>query len=75
MELREEFKVIYLNRANHVLGINTSSTGSATGTLVCARHILSIALKANAVGIVLSHNHPSGNTYPSESDKNLNISS
>ncbi|MGB1216545.1 MAG: JAB domain-containing protein, partial [Saprospiraceae bacterium] len=60
LEYREEFKVLYLNRANHILGLNTYSVGSATGTLVCTRQILAVALKSNSSGIILSHNHPSG---------------
>ena len=71
MEWREEFKVIYVNRANHVLGISTYSTGSAIGTMVCTRQILAVALKGNVSGIILSHNHPSGNEQPSKADKDI----
>ena len=71
MEWREEFKVIYVHRANHVLGISTYSTGSAIGTMVCTRQILAVALKGNVSGIILSHNHPSGNEQPSKADKDI----
>lgn len=71
IEYREEFKVLYLNRANHVLGLNTYSIGSAAGTLVCTRQILAVALKSNSSGIILSHNHPSGNSSPSSADRDI----
>jgi DNA repair protein RadC len=57
-----------LNRANKVLGIAQISQGGISGTVTDVRIILQYALKANASGIILCHNHPSGNTEPSESD-------
>lgn len=68
LELFEEFKVIYLNRANHVLGIYPLSKGSVSGTVVDVRLIFAIALKCNASGLILLHNHPSGNLTPSSAD-------
>lgn len=69
LELHEEFKVIYLNNSNEVLGIYPLSKGGITGTVVDIRLIFSVALKCNAVGIILAHNHPSGTLKASESDK------
>jgi len=57
-----------LNRANKVLGIAQISQGGISGTVTDVRIILQYALKANASGIILCHNHPSGNMEPSESD-------
>ncbi len=71
LELLEEFKVILLNNANEVLGIYPLSKGGITGTVVDIRIIFSVALKCNAVGIILAHNHPSGTLNPSESDKTI----
>ena len=71
IELQEEFKVIYLNRANKVLGVYALSKGTISGTLVDVRLIFAVALKCNASGIILAHNHPSGNLKPSEADKSL----
>jgi DNA repair protein RadC len=68
IEFLEEFKIILLNRANRVLGICPISTGGITGTVADPRIILATAIKANAVSIILSHNHPSGNLTPSSSD-------
>lgn len=71
IEFQEECKLILVNRANFVLGIYELSKGGITGTVVDIRVILSVALKCNASGIILVHNHPSGNIKPSEADKKI----
>ncbi len=71
IELQEEFKVLLLNRANKVLGIYPVSRGGVSGTLVDPKLIFSVALKCNSSGLILVHNHPSGNLKPSEADKAL----
>lgn len=71
MYMQEQFVVLYLNRANKVLGGYSHSTGGITGTIADIRIILSIALKTLATGIILSHNHPSERLIPSEEDKRL----
>ena len=71
IELQEEFKVLLLNRANEVLGIYPLSKGGITGTLVDQRLIFAVALKCNATGIILCHNHPSSTLKPSDSDVTL----
>ncbi len=71
LELREEFKILLLNRANRVLGIVNISTGGVTGTVADPKIIFSSTLKANACSIILAHNHPSGNLNPSEADIKL----
>jgi len=68
IELYEECKLMLLNRANKVLGIAQISQGGISGTVTDVRIILQYALKANASGIILCHNHPSGNVEPSEAD-------
>jgi DNA repair protein RadC len=67
----EQFKVLFLNRANKVLGILEVSTGGVTGTVCDPKVIFVAALKANATAIVISHNHPSGNLKPSQADEEL----
>lgn len=69
IEYQEEVKVIYLNKANIVLGIHELSKGGISGSIVDNRIILGIALKSNSSSIILAHNHPSGNLKPSDSDK------
>ncbi len=71
IELQEEFKILLLNRANEVLGIYPLSKGGITGTVVDSRLIFAVALKCNATGILLCHNHPSGNLKPSDADITL----
>ncbi len=67
----EEFKVLLMNRSNAVLGIMDVSKGGISGTVTDVRIILQAAIKANASGIIVAHNHPSGNLNPSESDTRL----
>ena len=71
IELQEEFKILLLNRANEVLGIHTLSKGGLSACYVDIKLLFAVALKAAASGIILVHNHPSGNLKPSESDKTL----
>lgn len=71
MEHIEEFVLLCLNRANKVLGWSLVGKGGLTACLIDPKVIYQIALKANAVGIILSHSHPSSNLNPSESDKIL----
>ncbi|HMK59200.1 MAG TPA: JAB domain-containing protein [Nitrososphaeraceae archaeon] len=71
IEFVEQFKVLLLNRANKVLGIFEVSNGSATGTVADPKLIFAAAIKGNACGIILAHNHPSGNLQPSQADIDL----
>jgi DNA repair protein RadC len=71
IDLVEQFKVLFLNRANKVLGIYQVSTGGITGTVADPRLIFTAALKSNCVSLILSHNHPSGNLKPSRADEEL----
>ena len=64
----ESFYLLLLNRANKVLGSKLISKGGCSGTVVDPKIIFQAALLANATGLILAHNHPSGNTKPSESD-------
>jgi DNA repair protein RadC len=69
--LQETFMVMYLNKANKVLGVYPASTGGITGTVADPRLILAVALKTVATSIILAHNHPSGNLKPSQQDIDL----
>jgi len=71
IELVEQFKVMLTNRANKVLGIFEVSTGGISGTVADPKLIFAAAIKAAASGIILSHNHPSGNLQPSQADIEL----
>lgn len=71
LEHCEEFKMLLLTRSNAVLGLMAVSKGGISGTVTDVRLILQAALKANASGIIVCHNHPSGNLHPSESDTKI----
>lgn len=67
----EEFWIIYLNNSNKILHKNQLSKGGITGTLVDVRLVMKTAIEVGAVGLILSHNHPSGTLKPSEADKQI----
>ena len=71
IDLLEEFKVLFLNRANRVLQIFPVSQGGISGTVADPRLILAGAIKMAASAIILVHNHPSGNLQPSRADEEL----
>jgi DNA repair protein RadC len=71
IEFVEEFKILLMNRSNSVLGILEISKGGISGTVTDVRLIYQGAIKANASGIIVCHNHPSGNLNPSESDTKI----
>lgn len=67
----EEFWVLLLNRANEIITHKLVSEGGATATVVDVKKIARMALESHAVGVILAHNHPSGNIQPSEQDRFL----
>ena len=64
----EEFWVVFLNKANEVTGKKKVSVGGTAGTVVDAKVIFGLAIEAKAAGIIVFHNHPSGNLQPSGPD-------
>jgi DNA repair protein RadC len=64
----EESIILCLNRANQVIGFHKTSSGGTTGTIMDAKVIFTIALKSMAQGLIIAHNHPSGQLKPSEAD-------
>ena len=71
ISLQEQFVVAYLNKASRVLGIYKASTGGISATIADPRLIFGVGLRICAYGIILSHNHPSGNISPSRQDVEL----
>ena len=71
MDYRETFIVLYLNRANQVLGYSVISQGGTSNTTVDIKMVIQTALLANASCIMLAHNHPSGNLRPSSDDNRI----
>lgn len=68
----EEFWILILNRSNIVIGREKISSGGVAGTVVDAKNVFLKAIqKERATGIILCHNHPSGNLQPSQADISL----
>lgn len=68
MELKEYFFIVLLNRSNEPIGYYRLSEGGIAGTVADIRIAFATALKSLASGIILCHNHPSGNLEPSAQD-------
>lgn len=68
LELYESFKVVLLNKANKVLGISLIGNGGVSGCVVDPKRVFATALLSGCSSIILCHNHPSGQTQPSEAD-------
>ncbi|MCB0539606.1 MAG: JAB domain-containing protein [Bacteroidetes bacterium] len=71
IELQEEFKALFLNRNNEVLGTYSLARGGISSIIVDVRIIFATALKCAASSIIVAHNHPSMNLTPSEADKEI----
>lgn len=71
IELLEEFVVLFLNKANQVKGLFRASRGGSSATVVDIKIVFAAAVKSMAAGIIVAHNHPSGNLAPSQSDIDL----
>ena len=67
----EEFWIVLLNRANRVLKKHQISQGGVAGTVADPKIIFKIALEELASGVILAHNHPSGNLTASQADIDL----
>lgn len=68
---REEFMVLYLNQQNQLIAYETLFAGSISSTEVHPREVVKRALYFNAAAVILAHNHPSGDTTPSQADKTI----
>jgi DNA repair protein RadC len=64
----EEFWVAYLNHQNKVITRHCLSKGGISSTTVDLRLLLKKALEVGATGLLLAHNHPTGNLQPSKAD-------
>jgi len=64
----EQFFVLYLNYANEIIELVQLSIGGRHSTIADAKRIFQMGLRCAATGIILCHNHPSGQRKPSEQD-------
>jgi DNA repair protein RadC len=67
----ESFMVIFLNTKNKVLDHNIIQEGTVDRAVIYPRRIVEEALSHHAAGLILVHNHPSGDSEPSPEDKHL----
>ncbi|MDO4648649.1 MAG: DNA repair protein RadC [Eubacteriales bacterium] len=70
-EEQEHLYCMMLDNRNHLLGEYLLSLGTANATLITPREIFIEALKQRALGVILVHNHPSGEPSPSASDREV----
>jgi DNA repair protein RadC len=69
--LHEEFWILFLNRSNRVINRMKLSQGGISGTVTDVRMVMKKAVEYLASGIIVCHNHPSGNLSPSEADSKI----
>lgn len=65
---REEFRVVLLNTKNNLIRVADISRGSLNASIVEPREVFKDAIAASAAGMILVHNHPSGDPTPSSED-------
>lgn len=70
-ETREVFRCLYLDTKNRLITDMELFQGTIDQATVYPREVLRHALKHNAAGVILAHNHPSGDAQPSEADHTL----
>ncbi len=68
---REELRVVLLDTKNHVLRVATVYQGNVSSSLVRVGELYRDAVRLNASGVILVHNHPSGDPTPSPDDLHL----
>lgn len=71
LELQEQFKILLLNKASHLIGVADMSTGGRDGTIADPKLIFATALKSGANSIIMAHNHPSGSPPRIQGAKSL----
>lgn len=70
---KEHFVCLYLNARNQLIYNETISIGTLTASLVHPREVFAPAFKCHAAGIIMAHNHPSGNLESSSEDRQITI--
>ena len=68
---REELRVVILNAKNVVLRVTTVYQGNVSASLVRVGELFRDAVRASGSGVILVHNHPSGDPTPSPDDLHL----
>jgi DNA repair protein RadC len=65
---REQFRILFLDKRNHLIADEVQQTGTVDHTPVYPREVMKRALELSATAIILVHNHPSGDPAPSRAD-------
>ena len=71
IDVYESFFMLFLNRANETVGYAKISQGGITGTVVDRKIVAKYIADVMPSGIIVCHNHPSGNVQPSNSDREM----
>lgn len=67
-EAREQFRILFLDRRNHLIADEVQGLGTVDHTPVYVREVVKRALELSATAVILVHNHPSGDPEPSRAD-------
>ena len=67
-EMREQFRILFLDKRNALIADEVQQTGTIDHTPVYPREVIKRALELSATAIILVHNHPSGDPTPSRAD-------
>jgi DNA repair protein RadC len=67
-ESKEHFRILFLDKANHLIADEQHQTGTVDHTPVYPREVVKRALELSATAVILVHNHPSGDPTPSRAD-------
>ncbi len=67
-EEREQFRILFLDKKNRLIGDEVQQIGTVDHTPVYPREVIKRALDLSATAIILVHNHPSGDPTPSSTD-------
>jgi len=67
-ENKEHFRILFLDKGNHLIADEQHQTGTVDHTPVYPREVVKRALELSATAVILVHNHPSGDPTPSRAD-------
>ena len=67
-ETREQFRILFLDKKNHLIADEVQQRGTVDHTPVYVREVVKRALELSSTAIILVHNHPSGDPMPSRAD-------
>ena len=73
LQYKEVFMSLYLDKKNCVHAWAINGVGEVGGVCINAREIATLALMTNSSGVIVAHNHPSGNTTASEADRMVTL--